>query len=87
VARLQSFALAYNLANALRQLALPRSARKWNPTSLREKLVKIEAKVVIHPKYVIFPLAEVAVARKLFAAILDRIGCGWRAPRDEVHHA
>jgi hypothetical protein len=73
-ARLQLFALAYNLANSLRQLALPRSVRKWNLTSLREKLVKVGAKVVSHAKYVIFQLAEVAAPRKLFAAILSRIG-------------
>ena len=73
-ARLQLFALAYNLANSLRQLALPRSIRSWNLTSLREKLVKIGAKVVTHAKYVIFQLAEVAVPRQLFAAIVERIG-------------
>ena len=72
-ARLQLFALAYNLANSLRQLALPRSIRRWNLTTLREKLVKIGAKVVAHSKYVIFQLAEVAVPRKLFARILKRI--------------
>jgi hypothetical protein len=48
VARLPLFALVYNLANSLRQLALPRSIRRWNLTILREKLVKIEAKVVTH---------------------------------------
>ena len=73
-ARLQLFALAYNLANALRQLALPRSIRSWALTTLREKLVKIGAKVVTHAKYVVFQLAEVAVPRQLFAAILERIG-------------
>ena len=73
-ARLQLFALAYNLANALRQLALPRSIRSWTLTTLREKLVKIGAKVVTHAKYVVFQLAEVAVPRQLFAAILERIG-------------
>ncbi len=41
--------------------------------TLREKLVKIGAKVTRHAKYVTFQLAEVAVTRKLFAAILDRI--------------
>ena len=41
---------------------------------MREKLVKIGAKVVTHAKYVIFQLAEVPVPRKLFAAILERIG-------------
>ena len=73
-ARLHLFALAYNLANFLRQLVLPKSVRGWTLTTLREKLIKIGAKVVSHSKYVIFQLAEVAVPRKLFAAILTRIG-------------
>jgi hypothetical protein len=73
-ARLQLFALAYNLANVLRQLALPWSIRSWTLTTLREMLVKTWAKVVTHAKYVAFQLAEVAVPRPLFAAILGRIG-------------
>ena len=71
--RLQLFVLAYNLANFLRRLALPRSIRHWSLTTLREKLVKIGAKVVRHSRYVIFQLAEVAVPGELFAAILARI--------------
>ena len=35
--------------------------------------MKIGAKVVRHAKYVTFQLAEVAVPRDLFAAILERI--------------
>jgi len=42
-------------------------------TTLGEKLVKIGSKVTRHSKYVTFQLAEVAVTRKLFATILDRI--------------
>jgi hypothetical protein len=68
------FALAYNLTNSLRQLALPKAVKHWNPTTLREKLIKIGAKGVSHAKYIVFPLAAVAVPRKLFAAILTRIG-------------
>ncbi len=71
--RLQLFALAYNLGNFLRRLALPRSVKHWSLTTLREKLIKIGAKVVTHSGYVIFQMAEVAVPRDLFAAILDRI--------------
>ena len=73
-ARLQLFALAYNLANFLRRLALPMSIRQWSLTTLREKLVKIGAKVTRHSKYVTFQLAEVAMPQQLFAAILERIG-------------
>ena len=71
--RLQLFALAYNLANFLRRLALPKPVRHWSLTTLREKLIKIGAKVTRHSKYVFFQLAEVAVTRDLFTAILDRI--------------
>ena len=71
--RLQLFALAYNLGNFLRRLALPKPVRHWSLTTLREKLIKIGAKVTRHAKYVTFQLAEVAVTRNLFAAILDRI--------------
>ena len=42
-------------------------------TTLREKLVKIGARIVRHGRYVVFQLAEVAVPRALFAAILCRI--------------
>jgi hypothetical protein len=73
-ARLQLFALAYNLGNFLRQLALPRPVRSWSLTTLREKLIKIGAKVVRHAKAVTFQMAEVAVPRELLAAILGRIG-------------
>ena len=61
------------MANFLRHLVLPKPIRGWTLTTLREKLVKIGAKVVTHAKYVIFQLAEVAVPRKLFGAILGRI--------------
>ena len=71
--RLQLFALAYNLANLLRRLALPREVQHWSLTTLREKLVKIGAKVIRHSKYITFQLAEVSVPRRLFAAILGRI--------------
>jgi hypothetical protein len=72
-ARLQSFALAYNLSNFLRQLVLGKSIQGWTLTTLREKLVKIGAKVVSHARYLVFQLAEVAVLRQLIGAILERI--------------
>ena len=40
---------------------------------MRERLIKIGARIVRHGRYVIFQLAEVAVPRALFAAILRRI--------------
>jgi hypothetical protein len=71
--RLQLFALAYNLGNFLRRLALPRSVKHWSLTTLREKLIKIGAKVVTHSRYVFFQMAEVAIPKQLFRAILERI--------------
>ena len=71
--RLQLLALACNLGNFLRTLALPRTVEHWSLTTLREKLVKIGAKVITHAPYVIFQMAELAVPRRLFAAILERI--------------
>ena len=47
--------------------------KHWSLTTLREKLIKIGPKVVHHARYVIFQMAEVAVPRRLFKAILDRI--------------
>ncbi|NNM99490.1 MAG: IS1380 family transposase [Candidatus Eremiobacteraeota bacterium] len=71
--RLQLHALAYNLGNFLRTLAIPEALEKWSLTSLREKLIKIGAKVVSHGRYVAFQMAEVAISRQLFAAIMQRI--------------
>ena len=71
--RLQLFALAYNLGNFLRRLALPKSVKQWSLRTLRDKLIKIGAKVVSHSRYVIFQMAEVAVPQTLFREILDRI--------------
>jgi hypothetical protein len=39
-------------------------------TSLREKLIKIGAKVVSHGRHVSFQMAEVAVPRQMFQEIL-----------------
>ena len=68
--RLQLHVLAYNLGNFMRTLALPKAADPWSLTSLREKLIKIGAKVVRHGRYVTFQMAEVAVSRQMFAEIL-----------------
>ena len=42
-------------------------------TTLREKVVKIGAKVIAHARYTIFQMAEVAVPRDLFRRILEMI--------------
>ena len=57
----------------MRTLAMPKTVERWSLTSLREKLIKIGAKVVRHGRYVTFQLAEVAVPRQMFADILSLI--------------
>jgi hypothetical protein len=42
----------------------------WTLTSLREKLIKVGAKVVRHGRYVTFQMAEVAIPRAVFAELL-----------------
>jgi Transposase DDE domain group 1 len=56
--RLRLHALAYNLANFLRTLALPTEVEHWSLTTLREKLVKIGA-----PDRAPWPLHRVPVGR------------------------
>ena len=72
--RLQLFAIAYNLGNFLRRLALPKKIKDWSLRTLQVKLIKIGAKVVRHSRYVIFQMAEVMVSRSLFYDIIERIG-------------
>jgi len=57
----------------MRTLALPETVKQWSLTSLKEKLIKIGAKVVCHGRYVIFQMAEVAVPKELFQGILRLI--------------
>ncbi len=61
--RLQLHALAYNLTNFMRILALPEAVKQCSLTSLQEKLIKIGARIVAHGRYVTFQMAEVAVPR------------------------
>ena len=58
---------------------MPETAELWLLTSLREKLIKIGAKVVSYGRYVTFQMAEVAVPRQQFADIL-RLIARLRAP-------
>ena len=69
----QLHALAYNLGNFLRTLATPEPIKDWSLTSLKDKLIKIGAKVVCHGCYVAFQMAEVAITRQIFREILRLI--------------
>ena len=69
--RLQLHVPAYNLGNFLHTLATPQPTKDWLLTTLKDKL--IGAKVVSHGRYVIFQMAEVAIARQMFQEILRLI--------------
>jgi Transposase DDE domain group 1 len=71
--RLQLHALAYNLGNFIRTLAIRKTAGPCSLTSLRGKLIKIGAKVVSYGRYVTFQMAEVAAPRQMFTNILALI--------------
>ncbi len=58
----------------MRTLALLNEVEDWSLTTLREKLIKIGAKVVRHGRYITFQMAEVAIPRALFAEIPRLIG-------------
>ncbi len=57
----------------MRTLALLAEVEHWSLATLREKLIKIGAKVARHGRYITFQLAEVAISRPLFAKILRLI--------------
>jgi len=82
--RLQLHALAYNLANFLRTLTLPNEVSHWSMTTLRDRLVKIGAKVVRHGRSITFQMAEVMVSHDLFKQILDAIAALRPSPRHDV---
>jgi hypothetical protein len=57
-------------------LALPQEVEHWSLTTLRNKLIKIGAKVVRQGRTVTFQRAEVAIPKSLFAEIprlIDRL--------------
>jgi len=71
--RLQLRALAYNVANFLRTLALLAEMESRSLTTLREKVVKIGAKAIAHTRFRVLQMAEADVLRDLFRRILEAI--------------
>jgi hypothetical protein len=71
--RLQLHALGYNLGNFLRTLTTPDAVKEWSMTTLKEKLIKIGARIAGNAGYVAFQMAEVAVPKTLFAEIHQMI--------------
>ena len=82
-----SFMAGYKLGDFLRTLAKPESIMDWSLTSLKEKLIKIGAKVVSHGRYVAFQMAEVAIPRQMFQEILRLIAELGRSRHLRQHEA
>ena len=73
VVRLALFVLAYNLGNFLRRLALPKQMETWRLTSLKERVIKVGARLVMHARRFVFQMAEVSLTRVMLAEILRKI--------------
>ena len=54
-------------------IRLPDAVEQWSLTTLREKLIKIGAKVMRHGRFVTFNLAKAVIPWVLFAEILRQI--------------
>jgi len=86
--RLWLSAIAYNLGNLWRRLALPQRFANWSLTSLQQRLVKTGGRLVNHPRYYWLLLAESHLTRRLFGAMLRWIellplSAGWESRRPD----
>ena len=71
--RLQVHALAYNLFNWFRRLALAASMRKQQINTIRLKMLKIAAKAVHSARYIVFKLCSSCPYKKEFYETLSNI--------------
>ena len=72
-ARLSLFVLAYNLGNFLRRLVLPGEMATWSLTSLKERVIKVGARLVKHARRLVFQMAEVSLTSEMLAQIVWKI--------------
>ena len=66
--------IAYNLGNLWRRLVLPKRINNWSLTSLQQRLVKTGGRLLKHARYYWLLLAESHLTRRLFGAMVGRIG-------------
>ena len=72
--RLWLSVIAYNLGNLWRRLVLPKRIGHWSLTSLQQRLVKTGGRLIKHARYYWLLLAESHLTRRLFGAMVRRIG-------------
>jgi hypothetical protein len=66
--------IAYKLGNLWRWLVLPKRIEGWSLTSLQQRLVKTGGRLIKHARYYWLLLAESHLTRRLFGAMVRRIG-------------
>ena len=66
--------IAYNPGNLGRRLVLPNRIGNWSLTSLQQRLVKTGGRLLKHARYYWLLLAESHLTRRLFGAMVQRIG-------------
>ena len=71
--RLRFHALAYNLGNFMRTLAMPKTAEPWSLTSLREKLAQSRCEGHQPSPLRYLSGGRARVSRQMFADILSMI--------------
>ena len=71
--RLWLSVIAYNLGNLWRRLVLPQRIGNWSLTSLQQRLVKTDGRLVKHARHHWLLLAESHLTRRLFGAMVGRI--------------
>ena len=71
-------AIAYNLGNLCRRCplgpVLPKRIEEWSLTGFEQRLVKTVGRLINHARYYWLLLAESHLTRRLFGAIVRRIG-------------
>jgi hypothetical protein len=65
--------IAYNLGNLWRRLALPEKIGTWSLTSLQQRLVKTDGRLIKHARYYWLLLAESHLTWRLFGSMLRRM--------------
>jgi hypothetical protein len=71
--RLQIHALAYNIFNWFRRLALPPEMRKNTVDTIRLKLIKVAVRVIRSARYIIFKLCSSCPYKNEYYRTLDNI--------------
>jgi hypothetical protein len=70
--RLWLSAIACNLGNLRRRLALPTPVATWSLTGVQKRLVKTGGRLIKHARYYWLLLAEGHLTRRLFAGMLRK---------------